>query len=102
MIAISGISDIRDKNEFEKYVEQNKSVVLEESEWKNILHIQRLIKTPDEIEKIKCAIRISHTAFAHIEKIIQPGMFEYEIESEFARIFRRHHLTEAYPTIIAS
>jgi Xaa-Pro aminopeptidase len=102
MIAISGISDIRDKNEFEKYLAQNKSVVLEESEWKKILHNQRLIKTPDEIEKIKCAIRISHTAFAHVEKIIQPGMFEYEIEAEFARIFRCHHLSEAYPTIVAS
>ena len=29
-------------------------------------------------------------------------MYEYEIESEFARIFRSHHLTEAYPSIIAS
>ena len=29
-------------------------------------------------------------------------MYEYEIESEIARIFRSHHLTEAYPTIVAS
>lgn len=29
-------------------------------------------------------------------------MYEYEIEAEIARIFRKHHLTEAYPTIVAS
>jgi len=37
-----------------------------------------------------------------VEQIIKPGMYEYEIEAEFARIFRRYHLTEAYPTIVAS
>ncbi len=29
-------------------------------------------------------------------------MYEYEIEAEIARIFRKYHLTEAYPTIVAS
>lgn len=29
-------------------------------------------------------------------------MYEYEIEAEVARIFRSHHLTEAYPSIVAS
>lgn len=29
-------------------------------------------------------------------------MYEYEIEAEIARIFRLHHLIEAYPTIVAS
>jgi Xaa-Pro aminopeptidase len=29
-------------------------------------------------------------------------MYEYEIEAEIARVFRSHHLTEAYPSIVAS
>ncbi len=29
-------------------------------------------------------------------------MYEYEIEAEIARFFRSYHLTEAYPSIVAS
>jgi Xaa-Pro aminopeptidase len=29
-------------------------------------------------------------------------MYEYEIEAEIARVFRSHHLTEAYPSIVSS
>lgn len=29
-------------------------------------------------------------------------MYEYEIEAEIARVYRSHHLTEAYPSIVAS
>jgi Xaa-Pro aminopeptidase len=29
-------------------------------------------------------------------------MYEYEIEAEIAQIFRSHHMTEAYPSIVAS
>ena len=29
-------------------------------------------------------------------------MYEYEVEALVARIYRSHHLTEAYPTIVAS
>ena len=29
-------------------------------------------------------------------------MYEYEIEAEIARIYRSHHLIEAYPSIVAS
>lgn len=29
-------------------------------------------------------------------------MYEYKVEAEIARIFRSHHMTEAYPTIAAS
>lgn len=96
------IHDIRDKNQFEEYYFNHKSSFFDESELRKIIDSLRIIKTHNEIEKIKKAIRVSHEAFAHIEKVIQPGMYEYEIEAEIARIFRCHHLTEAYPTIVAS
>jgi Xaa-Pro aminopeptidase len=62
----------------------------------------RLIKTREEIDFIKKAISITHEAFRAIKKILQPGMYEYEIEAEIAKVFRSHHATEAYPTIVAS
>jgi Xaa-Pro aminopeptidase len=102
MISLTGIVDIRDMKEFEEYLNEHKASLLEESQWRPIIHSLRLIKTPDEIEKIRKAVTISHEAFAYIEKTIQPGMYEYEIEAEIARIFRQYHLTEAYPSIVAS
>ncbi len=67
-----------------------------------IIHAMRLIKNPDEIEKIEQATRVSRLAFESIEKMMQPGIYEYEIEAEFGRVLRAHHMTEAYPTIVAS
>jgi Xaa-Pro aminopeptidase len=62
----------------------------------------RLIKLPEEIEKIRQAISITHEAYRTIRDFIKPGIYEYEIEAEIARVFRAHHATEAYPTIVAS
>ena len=102
IIITSGISDIRDRKEFEEYYKNHLLSLLEESEWRKIVYSLRLIKNPEEIEKIRKAIRVSHEAFEYIEKSIKAWMYEYEIEAEIARIFRAHHLTEAYPTIVAS
>jgi Xaa-Pro aminopeptidase len=48
------------------------------------------------------AMHTTKIAFDHIASILQPGMHEYEIEAEIARIFRKNHMTEAYPSIVAS
>ncbi len=53
---ISGIADIRDKNKFDEYCSAHESSFLEESSWRPIVHSLRLIKTPDEIDKIRKAI----------------------------------------------
>jgi Xaa-Pro aminopeptidase len=62
----------------------------------------RIIKLPEEIEKIRKAISITHEAYRVISDVIRPGIYEYEIEAEIARVFRSHHAIEAYPTIVAS
>ena len=62
----------------------------------------RMIKMPEEIENIRKAISITHEAYDKIRANIKPQMYEYEIEAIIAGIFRRHHATEAYPTIVAS
>ena len=97
---ISGITDIRDMNELEQYREDKKEIA--QDEIKSILHSLRLIKTTNEISKIRKAIAVSQEAFSHIESMMRPWVYEYEIEAEIARIFRSHHLTEAYPSIVAS
>ncbi len=67
-----------------------------------ILDTLRMIKLDEEIACIKHSIKVTHTAFDSIQARIHPGMYEYEIEGIIAGVFRSHHLTEAYPTIVAS
>jgi Xaa-Pro aminopeptidase len=62
----------------------------------------RIIKSPEEIEKIRNAITVTHKAHEIIQSTIKPGMYEYEIEPLVASLYRSHYLTEAYPTIVAS
>ena len=125
IVRIAGITDIRDIGGLEVYsachreawsnpenekgipytdwiASQARNDETEKTDWKTIVHSLRLIKTPDEIEKIKKAISVSQEAFSNIESILWPWMYEYEIEAEIARIFRSHHLIEAYPSIVAS
>lgn len=62
----------------------------------------RMIKSPEEIECMKKAISVTEKAQKLLIQSIQPGMYEYEIEAMVAGVFRAHHMTEAYPTIVAS
>ena len=67
---ISGITDIRDMNELEQYREDKKEIA--QDEIKSILHSLRLIKTTNEISKIRKAIAVSQEAFSHIESMMRP------------------------------
>lgn len=99
--SVSGIAQIRDRCELDAYVSQQEEHPTKDTYTKSI-HSLRMIKDPEEIEAITYAARVTQEAFEYVRTLIKPGMYEYEIEAEFARIFRRHHLTEAYPTIVAS
>lgn len=67
-----------------------------------LLKSLRMIKIPEEVEYIREAIRVTKIAHDLVRDSIRPGMYEYEIEAIIASVFRSHHLTEAYPTIVAS
>jgi Xaa-Pro aminopeptidase len=54
----------------EQYRSGKKEV--EQDQIKSVIHSLRLIKIPDEIEKIRKAINVSQEAFAHIEAILKP------------------------------
>ena len=70
----------------EEWKSKHKNLVLNDidSEIANL----RLQKSDYEIGCIREAIRITKQAFAVVEKIIHPGIHEYEIEAEFYRQIR--------------
>lgn len=114
--AISGISDIRPHASFEKdrslYCSDARQVYTSGDQWNlpdekhfslsSLLTPLRMKKTTEEIEKMKRAIESTAEAYFILRSIIKPWMYEYEVEAEIARVFRRSHMTEAYPTIVAS
>ncbi|MGG0665796.1 Xaa-Pro peptidase family protein [Viridibacillus arvi] len=63
----------------------------------------RMIKLPEEIEKIKIAASISDAAFTHILDYIKPGISEIDIANELEFYMRKKGATSsAFDMIIAS
>lgn len=69
----------------------------------HLLHELRLIKGPEEIERMRRAAEISSAAHIEAMKITRPGLYEYQLEAELARHFRgRGAERPAYPSIVGS
>jgi Xaa-Pro aminopeptidase len=63
----------------------------------------RSVKAPEEIEQIQQACDITEKGFRRVLSFIQPGVWEYEIEAEYAHEFIRNRSKGfAYTPIIAS
>jgi Xaa-Pro aminopeptidase len=68
-----------------------------------IMHSLRAIKQPIEIELMKRAAAIDVQGYMRVMKFIKPGVWEYEIEAEFAHEFLRNRSRGfGYTPIIAS
>jgi len=68
-----------------------------------ILQQLRSVKSPEEIEQIQQACNITEKGFRRILSFIKPGVWEYEIEAEFAHEFIRNRSKGfAYTPIIAA
>jgi Xaa-Pro aminopeptidase len=68
-----------------------------------IIQKLRVIKSPEEIVLIRRACEITHSAFLAACHSIHPGVYEYELEAEYAREIIRHGARGfAYEPIIAS
>jgi Xaa-Pro aminopeptidase len=64
---------------------------------------QRIIKSIIEINSIQKAVDVSVQGFSHAMRIIEPGMYEYEVEAIFDYVLRLNGCPRtAFPTIIAS
>lgn len=63
----------------------------------------RLIKSPEEVDKIRKAIDITVEGVENIMKHAKPGMMEYELEAYFDFTLHRHGIREhAFPTIVGA
>lgn len=70
---------------------------------KNLIEEISAVKTQDEIEKIKSAIKISEKVFEEILNIIKPGVSEFDIASEITYLHRKFGAEkDAFDIIVAS
>jgi Xaa-Pro aminopeptidase len=63
----------------------------------------RLVKTPEEIKKIRIATRIAMQAYGYIQDFIKPGVKEIELAAELERFIRFEGASSAsFDIIVAS
>ncbi|MDY6898450.1 MAG: aminopeptidase P N-terminal domain-containing protein [Cyanobacteriota bacterium] len=68
-----------------------------------ILHGMRLVKSDSELTLMRKAANIAVEAHNVAREMAKPGVYEYEIQAEMERIFRKHGGNgPAYPSIVAS
>ncbi len=56
-----------------------------------ILHEMRIIKSPEEIERLRFSANVSAEAHLEAMKSVRPGMYEYELEAVFHYYFRKNN-----------
>jgi Xaa-Pro aminopeptidase len=63
----------------------------------------RMIKEPEEVQAIRHAISITHSAFLELMGHVRPGVWEYQLEAEIIGSFiRKGAAGHAYDPIVAS
>jgi len=69
----------------------------------SVLHEARLLKTPEELERMQRAAAITEVGHREVMARTQPGMYEYEAEALLRGAFRRGGSERhAYPPIVGS
>jgi len=69
---------------------------------KNFVSPLRMVKSADEVAKIRHACGISDAAFEHVKRLIQPGVTELDIAIELDFFMRRQGAGVAFETIVVS
>ena len=64
------------------------------------LHELRLFKSPAEQALMRQAAKVSIAAHEQAMKVCKPGLMEYEIDAEYAYIFRKNGMEAAYTSIV--
>ena len=68
-----------------------------------VLHEMRIRKTSSEIETMTRAARITGEAHVRAMQVTRPGAWEYEVEAELLRVFRKNGAQRpAYGSIVGS
>jgi Xaa-Pro aminopeptidase len=67
------------------------------------VHAMRLIKSERELATMRRAADVTREAHAAAMRVARPGAYEYEVEAEMIRVFRRHGAERpAYEPIVGS
>jgi len=62
----------------------------------------RMIKSPQEIEAIRHACGLADACFTHIQRLVQPGISEFDIGLEIEFYFRRNGAEIAFAPVVVS
>jgi Xaa-Pro aminopeptidase len=62
----------------------------------------RVVKSDDEVEKIRAACRLADACFEHVQRMIQVGVSEYDISLDIEFFFRRNGAEIAFPPVVVS
>ncbi|MCH8273817.1 MAG: aminopeptidase P family protein [Armatimonadetes bacterium] len=62
----------------------------------------RMVKSPEEIEKIRHACGIADACFKHVQRLLQPGVTEYDIALDIEFYIRRQGAKVAFDVIAIS
>lgn len=68
----------------------------------NLLDSLRIVKSDDEVRKIREACKLADACFQHVLRMIQPGAVEYDLGLEIEFFFRRHKAGIAFEPIVVS
>lgn len=69
---------------------------------KDMFEPLRLVKSQDEIARIRRACELADACFAHVLAHVQAGVAEYDINLEIEFFFRRHGAALAFEPIVVS
>ena len=61
-----------------------------------------LVKSPEEIEAIRSAARLTGQTWKKISRLIKPEMYEYEVAAEITYQFEKNGAVHAFDPIVAS
>lgn len=91
-----------DKVVFSSYEEWSRALPCELQPVNNLTGALRMIKTPQEIAKIKNACGLADACFEHVMRAVQPGVSEFDIGLEIEFFFRRHGAKIAFDPVVVS
>ena len=69
---------------------------------KGVVEKMRLVKDAFELEQIRAAVGIADAAFAHVQRVLQPGVAEWDIAMEIDFYIRRQGAYPAFETLVVS
>ncbi len=68
----------------------------------DVIKSLRMIKTADEVARIKKACELADECLKHVSRMLQPGVSEFDIDLDIEFFFRRHGATASFSPIVAS